>query len=493
MSTKSLKFDRFPLTFAPITIPPNTVIYRAGNFIATNTSDLKFFSDYDTTLKYVKETTTTFRKFILQKELYLYDIRFLKYVMFERLLEARDNKDYKVYIPTFYSNTEYKTAVRGRTELDFSNPEHMEFVRAFLFAFGLVSVTQQNKIKDFMIVIKDKPEPFECTGYRYSDMDKDIMASQLLKVNFETEVHGFISPKLKYSETMVFHNEICIFNPKLALLGVGVYEVKFTPTIILPPLSVLDLGNVKANVKRGGDGNPKDNVVLRRSKDNAKPQMDDDDIPPPPLNKGRASGGATNTLSVTIKPGSIVPNARVMGTMTRWEGTSTNRLIDLRLFRHLILELAMAHPRIVETLGIETFRKIKTYLNLSCGSDFESYQRLTYPYKLVADYNLRKRLDAVLQKYVENQMDGYYTSDQDGNIIVNVIGGIYEYDDSYAYRKDLGNIYENAIGPKVIGGKMQPKATQERVKVGSAMRVVYLGPRGGRYIRKNGALVRLKA
>lgn len=41
-------------------------------------------------------------------------------------------------------------------------------------------------------------------------------------------------------------------------------------------------------------------------------------------------------------------------------------------------------------------------------------------------------------------------------------------------------------------GGASVKATKQRVKVGEATRVVYKGPRGGRYVRKDGKLVPVK-
>lgn len=242
----SLELAKFPMSTNYITLPQNIILYRSSRTPANRTTDVRFFSEYNIAQIYEDITTHNYvYEYKLITPTNLLDIRYLKYMMLELILNTRDLQfilnrnpetagDYGkalAYVPI--TDTTKVRHVVGKELLDFRKPKHVAYVNAFLFAFGLVPSTDQHTIyKDTFGVLSElpnitRPEPFNHIGYRWSTMELDDLAVQLFKVNFEHIIDGYVAPifNTHYHDGM-FHQEICIFNPSKSLGNI-------TPNVVI--------------------------------------------------------------------------------------------------------------------------------------------------------------------------------------------------------------------------------------------------------------------
>lgn len=226
---KYLEFKSFPYCISMIIIPKNTSFFRCAKNDPKDATQPRFFSDINVASMYKNLPGYNLFKCTTQRELYLMDIRFLKNVMLEFILNAIDNHYYDASEVVVEDDKKPLMAkFIDKKPLDINNENHRKYVDAFLCAFGLVSNTKQAEIFNKQFDIKDpnnhnvktllkypRKAPFEKYSYRYSNFDLDDMALALMKANFGGFCDGYIGCEIKSPfHGGYFHNEICLFTPK---------------------------------------------------------------------------------------------------------------------------------------------------------------------------------------------------------------------------------------------------------------------------------------
>jgi hypothetical protein len=144
--------------------------------------------------------------------------------MLEMILNAADKPYYDNANVDKSKRPIMATFIDGKTLFDQAKDEHVQYVNAFLCAFGLVSNKDQAAIyathfstdstTQKLLEKFPRKAPFEKYSYRYSNFKLDDLAVALMKANFGNLCHGYIGCEMKSPfHGGYFHNEICLFTP----------------------------------------------------------------------------------------------------------------------------------------------------------------------------------------------------------------------------------------------------------------------------------------
>lgn len=208
-----LSFHTFPVTWNVIPMPmsPEIIVYRSSNTIPIEVKEPRFFSNLEVASSYRLKYNSNLYKCVLKPGIKLMDIRTLKYLVLEIML-----------------NLEYD----GLWDDIF-----MDGMVSFMTAFGLKGHIQQIQEiykaytdKDkcpyvsqgggscVKISYPDRPCPLQNVGSRISYGPVDDKAVAFLKTILGDTIDGYISPNLKtpWHEDH-FNHEICLFDPSKAL------------------------------------------------------------------------------------------------------------------------------------------------------------------------------------------------------------------------------------------------------------------------------------
>lgn len=210
MEFTSLLFENMKVHPFPINISQGLYVYRASGNNPKLTESPRWFSDAIVTGKYHRKYKTNVYACELKKNIKLMDIRVLRHLIIEIIIN-NENLMYKI-----------------NTDINFYNK-----VKSFMIAFGLKDrLTQMIEIENVYIQegknfpyrgrrYNNNIEPFKNFGSRISLGSVDDKAVELMKELVGNYIHGYISPKLKTQwhqhNDNYFDNEICLFNPKECL------------------------------------------------------------------------------------------------------------------------------------------------------------------------------------------------------------------------------------------------------------------------------------
>lgn len=187
-----LTFKKFPIIFDPITIKQGFILYRYSKTSdPINTTEPRFFSDYDTATYYDRSFGTGSKQIYAckMKQLFLIDIRLAKSFILELGIQAEED-----------GSMNRNDALR-------------EYYNLFMKAFGFMSLQKQLENTSQ----QNLPSPIENYGLRSSETSRDDKVVSFMKELFGDYFDGYIAPEMKavknINEHGYLHSEICLFNP----------------------------------------------------------------------------------------------------------------------------------------------------------------------------------------------------------------------------------------------------------------------------------------
>ena len=221
-----LDFEKFPLYISTINLPKGAVVYRATKTNPMLPEHPRFYSDFKSAKMYTVGNENVIWKCTLNK-LRLLDIRMMRNMVVEALLEMRDSKFEDM-------------VMLGNQETD----RFGYYAEQFMLAYGLRPMSEN--IKPF----SDLKQPFQNFGLRTSIFDNDDIAVALLKFIFYPIYAGYIAPQLiQLTKQRPFHHEICLFNPSDGCISDVVKDV--TDEEKIEPMGLITALNYKP--QGGGD------------------------------------------------------------------------------------------------------------------------------------------------------------------------------------------------------------------------------------------------
>jgi hypothetical protein len=245
-----LSFHDFPVTWSPIEIPKDFVIFRASSTDPINVTAPRWFGNKEVGMKYVKKigNDTPIFSCVLNEGAKLMDIRALKYVALETMI-----------------NAEINGSLDGEMRIKFEN---------FMVAFGLCSHREQLKFIEeaynkkgakfpYNYNYDNKLFPVQNLGSRISYGVVDDTAAEFMKILFGNLIDGYIIPNVKTPwHPTHFNHEICLFNPSQSLKETARDERHHK----LPKIKLVDLLN-KVYRYRHFNANVRDIVVDNNDND----------------------------------------------------------------------------------------------------------------------------------------------------------------------------------------------------------------------------------
>lgn len=188
-----LNFDEFPLHIGMVKIPKNEC--SLGRVTASDPKTVslpRWFAKPDDAASYLRgDSRLKLWACVPQRDLKLLDIRMMKYIMLEAMMDYAD---------------EINNLPHGTSEL-------FKRVDSFMSGYGFKPNSEQPGEPNL-------PEHLEYYGLRYSIQEQDDRAVALLKSVFYPYVDGYIAPQLPFKMGLgvKFHAEICLFDPSEAQL-----------------------------------------------------------------------------------------------------------------------------------------------------------------------------------------------------------------------------------------------------------------------------------
>jgi hypothetical protein len=221
-----LSFFEFPVTWSPIEIPKGFVIFRASSTDPINVNVPRWFGNKDVGMKYVKKNNGgSIFSCVLKEGTKLMDIRVLKYVALETMINAEIN---------------------GLLDDNMRNKFYN-----FMIAFGLCAHIEQVNFINAKYVNKgdsskyngnyiNKPNPLHNFGARISYGPVDDEAAEFMSILFGNLIDGYIIPNVKTPwHDSHFNHEICLFDPSKSLQETTSDRIYFK----LPKIRLIDLLN----------------------------------------------------------------------------------------------------------------------------------------------------------------------------------------------------------------------------------------------------------
>jgi len=182
----TFNFKEFPLRISAIELKKGAVVYRASKTDPKLPVHPRFYSEFECAALYQNGTTPVWM--CTFKELRLLDIRMMRNMVVESLLDMRD--------------------IKFEKEVMFGNQKQYTFgyyVEQFMLAYGLRPMSENG--------LANLNKPFQNFGLRMSIFDKDDIAVALLKYIFYPLYAGYVAPQLIQQGGVNFHHEICLFTP----------------------------------------------------------------------------------------------------------------------------------------------------------------------------------------------------------------------------------------------------------------------------------------
>lgn len=191
-----LTFDNFPISFIPVHLRQNAIVYRYSSKL-TDPKDVqlpRFFSSYDIALLYSKSfggEGAPHNIFACRlNKLKLLDVRIMKFMILEGL---QDLTETQLALPVITVGTTQYTL--------------QQVLNIFMKAYGLIPDPPPNALQ----------EPFQNYGYRHSVVNEDDIAVTFMKMIFYPEFDGYVGPRLWLADQKTFTEELCLFEPSSAI------------------------------------------------------------------------------------------------------------------------------------------------------------------------------------------------------------------------------------------------------------------------------------
>lgn len=230
----NLNFEIFPFTSHLIQFENpdmELAVYRCSTNNPMNGTKPRFFGSQTTAAMYARQYKNTQWQCILRKNIVLIDLRFLKYLLLEVLL----------------NNTSKPTIEQYATS-----------IKTFLTVTGLVSHVEQYinlcDLSHANVVrpICNRPTPLEDFGSRLSIGPLDDTFVEFVSTVFPT-IDGYIAPQLPQYYNMPgkpFHAEICLFNPSKCIVASSQVAPETESTLPIVSLHNMLLSDAK-NIQSG--------------------------------------------------------------------------------------------------------------------------------------------------------------------------------------------------------------------------------------------------
>jgi hypothetical protein len=211
-----LKYYTFPpLLGISLIIPNNTILFRSYNKSYDTISDRpSFYSTYENAQTYLCNKNKKLGMFLPKHNLHLLDIRYVKNILNDLILERKSNK--KKIIESYLTLALSFGLIGLKEQLKLYELRYKEH---------LINDKRYEKIKEYIekyektdFLSKDiKLNPVELNGIRIGETSNDISSSFLLKEIFGTSFDGIIFPNLEspyhYRTNNYIPCEILLFHP----------------------------------------------------------------------------------------------------------------------------------------------------------------------------------------------------------------------------------------------------------------------------------------
>lgn len=211
-----IDFENFPSILGnAINIPDQTIFYKAYNKNYNPlTNRPSFFGTFQSSSEYLLLQNRELGKFKTIKPIKLLDIRYVKHIINEIIINRKNNDDdiifgYKTLALSFGLCTLFQQIIlyKERYIKSIKNDDKYKKIIDFY--------EQNTKDKKKSLFLN----PIELNGIRIGETNNDIESLYILKQIFENNFDGIISPNIgsPYFDNYYIPNEIIIFNPKKLL------------------------------------------------------------------------------------------------------------------------------------------------------------------------------------------------------------------------------------------------------------------------------------